>query len=218
MLISISGQPKSGKTHFALTMPEPIEFFDFDGGVLDLVGKFQKDIRLHQCLVDIWGKEAVSPLWEKFLASYKAALAGDAETIVIDTATQLWEVLRLAHFERVQKADPGRKKLLPIEYSEPNSLMRSIILAPRANNKHLILSHYIREIWDSEGRKTERSEPDCFKHTEGLIDTVLSFEAKRTKPTGEKTLITIIRCRQARELVGLTLPDNADWTQLETIL
>ena len=219
-IISISGEPKSGKTHFCLTAPDPIEFFDFDGGVVNLVSKFpNKDIRLHQCLVDVWGKEAVTPLWEEFLRIYKAVLVGDAKTIAIDTATQLWEVLRLAHFERVQKESPKeRARLQPVEYSVPNSIMRSIISAPKVNKKHLILTHYIREVWDGEGKRTGIYEADQFKHTEGLADIVLHFDAKRIKPVGEKTIITIARCRDVRELVGVILPDDAGWQQLEMLL
>ena len=220
MLIAISGESNSGKTHFCLSAPEPIEFFDFDGGVLDLLGKFpNKDIRLHQFLVDVWGKEAVTPLWEKFLVEYKASLVGDAETIIVDTATQLWEVLRSAHFERVQKGSPKeRVKLQPIEYAEPNSIMRSVIMAPKTNNKNLILAHYTREVWDSEGKKTGMIEPDQSKHTTGLVDLALQFESKRIKPTGLKTVITISKCRQDRDLVGVVLPDNALWQHLEAIV
>lgn len=220
IIITLSGEPKSGKTHFCLTAPEPIEFFDFDGGVVSLVSKFpNKDIRLHQCLIDVWGIEKVTPLWESFLKDYKAALAGDAKTIVVDTATQLWEVLRMAHLERVQKESPKeRVKLQPVEYSQPNAIMRSVIAAPRANNKHSVLTHYIREVWDGEGKRTGIFEADQFKHTEGLADVILRFDAKRIKPTGEKTIITIARCRDARELVGIALPDNAGWQQLEMLL
>ena len=214
LIISLSGEPKSGKTHFALTAPEPIEVFDFDGGVLTLLGKFAgKDIRLYQYIMDVWGKEKVSPMWDGFLGAYKKALAGDAQTIVLDTATQTWEILRLAYFE---KESPGDKHFA-FEYGKPNSLMRSVISAPRVHGKNLILTHYIREVWNAEGKKTGEIVSDGFKHTEGLANLVLGFEAKARKPTGEDTLVTILRSREARELVGETLT-NPDWNTLVALL
>lgn len=218
IIITISGEPKVGKTHFALSCPEPIEVFDFDGGVTDLLSKFDKDIRLHQFIVDVWGKEPVSPLWEGFLEAYKEALVGDAKTIILDTATQLWEVVRLAHLERVQKESPKeRVRLQPVEYAVPNSIMRSVISAPKANEKNLVLTHYIKEVWDNEGRKTGLFEPDCFKHTEGLADLVLLFNSKKLKPTGEETVVTVARCRKDRDLVGQKLT-NPDWGTISNIL
>jgi hypothetical protein len=41
LIASVSGKEKTGKTHFALTAPEPIIFFNIDVGTEGVVGKFQ---------------------------------------------------------------------------------------------------------------------------------------------------------------------------------
>ena len=207
-IISISGEPKSGKSHFALTSPAPVEVFDFDGGILPILKNFVgKDVRLHQYIMDVWGKEKIAPMFQSFLKAYKEALAGDCQTLVIDTATQLWEVVRLAHFEDEKTTD---QKHFAFEYGKPNSIMRSILSAPKANGKHLVLTHYVKEVWSSEGKRTGEITADAFKQTEGIADLVLGFEAKAKKPKGEDTLVTILRSRDERGLVGETLI-NPTW-------
>lgn len=218
IIVSISGEPKSGKTHFCCTAPAPIRFFDFDQGSEAIIGiKFpDAEIVASQHFLDVWGKEKTLPIWKDFETQYKEALRADngIQTIVIDTATQLWEVLRLAHFERVQ-AESGtpRKRLQPVEYAEPNSLMKAVIIAARAAGKNLIITHYIREVYDEDGKRTGRYEPDQFKSTNGLADIILTIESRKRKGTsGQDAIVTIQGNRFDREVVGvqLTNPTFAD--------
>src|SRR5574343_408421 len=43
LIVSISGDEKTGKSHFTLTAPEPIFYFNIDRGTEGVVGKFQAD-------------------------------------------------------------------------------------------------------------------------------------------------------------------------------
>ena len=43
LIVSIAALEKCGKTHFALTAPGPIAYFNFDIGVEGVIGKFCKD-------------------------------------------------------------------------------------------------------------------------------------------------------------------------------
>ena len=210
IIVAISGEPKSGKTHFACTAPQPIRIFDFDrGSIFVAESKFVgQNITVSQHFLDLWGKEKTQPIWKDFETQYKAALKDpEIATIVIDTATQLWEVVRLAHFERVQiESGVSRKRLQPVEYAEPNSLMAAVIKAATSSGKNLILTHYIREVYDDEGKRTGRYEPDQFKGTNGLADIILTIESVRKKgQTGQDALVTIQGNRFDRDVIGATL-------------
>jgi len=216
----IAGEAKVGKSHFGLTAPDPIVVFDFDQGIQKLLPKFKdKDIKVIPIVMDVWGKEKVSPLWDEFYRKYKDVLESDCKTIMMDTATQLWEILRLAHFERVQKESKiVRIRLQPVEYAEANSLMRAIIAAAKAHGKNLVLTHYVRDVYDDSGRKTGEKEADQFRHTPGLCDLSLKFTAKRKKGgKGEDTQVLIERCRDDRELVGEILT-NPTWDTIRGLL
>lgn len=222
--IALAGEPKTGKSHFSLTMPEPIVVFNFDRKLRSVLKKFpDKKIVIHRLQMDIWGKENVTPLRDEFLTLYKAAMKDpEVTTIVIDTATQLWEIIRLAHFEKVTKENKGRRKLMPVEYAEPNSQMRSIIMAGEANGKNLVLTHYTKEIWDSEGNRTSKVEMDGFKQTSGEADLILHFETiprkdKGRPVDGEDTIVTIVKSGDDRDVVNHKFT-NPDWNTLATIL
>ena len=216
-IISIAGEPKSGKTHFACTAPSPIRFFDFDLGSLHVVTKkfTDTDIVSSQHYIDVWGQNKVTPIFEAFDKAYKEALKDDSfKTVVIDTGTQLWQMVRIALFEHIKKTDPNRQRLIQIEYGTANAQMEAFLRAPKASGKNLIITHYTKDAYDDTGNKTGFVEPDQYKNTNGIADILISLETVfRKKALGVDTLATIQASRENRDIVGAKLT-NPTWEDI----
>lgn len=221
MIVNLYGTEKSGKTHHTLTYPDPIEFFNFDLRLDAPLSKFpnKKVIRHDYPLLggtptdaksslqkDVLDRAAeleakANPLYIRFLEEYFAALKDlKVKTIVIDTATQLWEIVRSAFMER-----NGLEALMPQHYGKVNPTMRSIYNAVRRPNrveeKYLVVTHYSRDSYVGD-KKTGEREADQFRHTPYLADLNLAFELEN-----KMTKVTIMGCGEDRDLTGKTMLD-----------
>jgi len=219
--MSIAGEPKSGKTHFACTAPSPIRFFDFDLGSFSIMQKKFPDTEIvkSEHFIDVWKQNSVMPVLKEFDLQYKEALMDDRfKTIVIDTGSQLWEIVRIALFEHVKKNDPNRQRLIQIEYASANAQMEAFLKAPYAVGKNLIVTHYTKDSYDSTGNKTGQVEPEQYKGTNGIADIILSFETVlRKKVIGVDTSVTIRAARDNRDIVGAKL-FNPTYEDVATII
>lgn len=136
LLVRISGLEKMGKTHWALTAPSPIAFFDIDRSAEDIVWKFlsEKDIYHKEYRGSREGDdEAYKAAWTAFKRDYYAALdAPGIRTIIVDTETELWEMARLAEFGKLSK-------VLSREYGPVNKEFREVIDAAQSSEKNLVM-------------------------------------------------------------------------------
>jgi hypothetical protein len=107
--LSVEGREKDGKTHFALTAPGPIVYFNLDYG-LDRVEPHVKfpDLDLRVVDVpsvaknghpDVIAEEALK-VWEWLKVQHINAL-DSARTVVYDSFTEVWELIRLARFGKL---------------------------------------------------------------------------------------------------------------------
>lgn len=217
--VEVHGPPKSGKTHFALTAPEPIEYFLFDTGFKFVAKKFpDKDIRIHEFPSNMIWVEGDFPipasetdngsLYAKFAKDYFDALRGDAKTMVIDTGTRLWEIVHTAYLQYLQKQDPSRNRLIARDYGKPNSAMRSVIDGVTACpvHKNLIIIDYVKDEWGSDGKPTGNVIPHAWDATVAMSDVALEFKmlgkADKARVKG-----VISESRPYRELTGLDFED-----------
>lgn len=148
LIISICGHEKQGKTHWALTAPGPIAFFSADVGDEGVVQKFEEK--------DIWVMEVArveneetdhEEEWDRFEKAYKDMLRStDVRTIVVDTATEVWELLRMARFGRLTQ-------VMPYQYGPVNAEFRALIREAFSWDKNLILLHKMKEIYKGNGPK-----------------------------------------------------------------
>lgn len=107
--ISVEGREKKGKTHFSLTAPGPMIYFNSDEG-LDRVEPNVKFPNLDLRVVDIpditrdghpdkVADEALK-VWEWLKIQHIKAL-DSARTVVYDSFTEIWELARLARFGKL---------------------------------------------------------------------------------------------------------------------
>ena len=141
LVMSIAGLEKQGKTHFALTAPGDIAFFNLDSRIEGVIHKFTGDKTIH--VVDINVPEdpvAAKTQWEKFTKAYMVCLQDKAiRTIIIDTATELWELLRMFRFGKLTQ-------IMPMQYGPVNAEFRAIIRKPYSlGSTNVIFLHKMKK-------------------------------------------------------------------------
>ena len=200
MIIAVWGDEKTAKTTFGLTFPKPIKHFDPDLGFYRAAPRFKKEIDAGEITTKEYpiplqmgvGLKGIRELWEEFQKDYyTAAMDKNVATLVVDSGTQLYEVVRLAFLQERQEAqvkrgmkpnDTLRESLLPVEYAEPFARLDSIYYTAKATRKHLVVTHFSREERADrlnpttgviENVTTGKMELDGYKRTARQVDMVL---------------------------------------------
>jgi hypothetical protein len=141
LVMSVEGLEKKGKTHLAMTAPPPIAYFDLDIGAEGVVNKFEDRLAGTWPPPELKYKEAADQpqwraIWEAYVKAYRTALASkEVRSLVVDTATELWEMCRLAHFGKAEV-------ILPNQYGPVNKAFRELITKDTYNsNKSVVFVH-----------------------------------------------------------------------------
>ena len=212
ILVSVAAPRKAGKTHFSLTFPAPIYVMSFDIGTQFVVDKFpDKEIVIAQyptaLLAEVSGLvDSCLQSYVQIAADFNKAVGGNYKTIVIDTGTALWEIVRIAFAEeREEEGKPLNPKKGALEYAQPNRRMAAFFAKAQLTGVNLVVNSHLKEQWAG-GQPTGELVLSGFGQTEAYSDVCLSMEMKGTKQE-VKTISTIIDCRFARELRGETLVD-----------
>ena len=170
LVLAIDGLEKQGKTHFALTAPPPIYMLSFDAGSEGVVQKFQHQKAIHEAeykvprpkkgMTESQVIEQMDRVWEQFIEDYETALT-EAATVVVDTASEMWELLRLARLGKLLQVKPHH-------YTQCNQEYRDMIRLAIDGTANLILLHKMKAEWlESNGKanKTGRYERLGFGET-----------------------------------------------------
>lgn len=222
VIIAVDGLEKQGKTHFAFTAPHPIAYFDFDTGSEGVREKFQakgKRIYVPDPPFNISQddtKDENAKEWTRFSDRYLDAIrSGEVRTVIIDTATEAWELKRLA--------DHGKlTQVLPVHYTKTNAGYRDIIRAAfESTTTNLILLHKLKAEWregkeGGKANKTGRFERAGFGETGFLVQA--NFLAYRV-PANERTdqngvvleqgwRLLVKDCRQNPDMAGMEFQND----------
>jgi len=143
LIASIAGQPKTGKTHVALTAPEPILFFNIDIGTEGVVGKFQegfdghapKRVFMYDVRVPTGAAQAdYTPMWNDLKQRLEIAFKMKQGTVIIDTSSEAYELARLSHFGKLTQ-------IMPHQYTEVNSEWRELMRKAYDSSINTIFIH-----------------------------------------------------------------------------
>ena len=158
LVMRVGGHEKDGKTHFALTMPAPIALLNIDRGLEGMYEKFARVKELH-----LSGDFRAMPSetmqdnerrWEAILSAYKSALNDNhIRSILFDTDTEAWEIVRLAYLGKLV----GVKEL---HYPEINSIFRGIIDMALAHDKNVMFTCRLRKQYVKTGKKSKAGHPE----------------------------------------------------------
>ena len=154
---TIDGLEKCGKDHFALTSPGPIGIISLDLGLDGVIQKFQdkKEIWVAEHRVNTTKLRAEHSMeevasvadeaWNNIMRDYQEMLASGARTGIIDTGSELWEILRLARFGKLDK-------VMPHHYGPVNAEFREIIRMAYDTGMNLWLLHKMKDEYTNDKR------------------------------------------------------------------
>jgi len=189
IILSVEGAEKQGKTHFALTAPGPTILFSLDIGEEGVVQKFS------DVYVMPMGGSNHEAEFSRFRSVYSEMLADkDVRTIVLDTATEVWELLRMARFGKLTQ-------VMPYQYGPVNAEYRAMIREAYESDKNLILLHKVKAKYVND-KKTNEWERAGFADTGFLVQ--VNAMVYRDDDGGEFN-IYIRDCRKNPDLAGETL-------------
>lgn len=196
LIVNIMGKEKQGKTHFGLTAPGPIGLLDFDYGLEGVVDKFHGDKAIYPVeyrLGEITAGQHLA-VWEKAKTMLKDMLKEkELRSVLIDTGTEAWELLRMARFGKLTQ-------VMPQHYGPVNAEMRELIREAYSSDKNLILLHKMTEIYAN-------NQPTGKFGMAGFKDVPYNVQVNLLawRDTDGIFHTTIQDCRQNADLAGLDL-------------
>jgi len=183
IICSVGGKEKSGKTNFSLTAPDPIAILSTDIGTEGVVNKFKaagKDIWIYEIempekyeeAVKIWDGDGSSS-YPGIQKTYKKLIKiPEIRTIIFDTSTEMWELLRIRRFGRLEK-------VMPFQYGPVNAEFHRMLRQPYKGQKNLILLHKVKPVYINDVR-TSDYENAGFGYTPNIVQ--VNLETFRTVP------------------------------------
>lgn len=234
-ILSIEGPPKVGKTHFYSTAPGAIGVQSMDFGTEGVIDKFPDttfDVREYNFAYDFTiksrGDEATEQA-DAIKTNYWAPFNNDAteffadpniKTVVWDTASEVWEMLRLAHFGKLQQ-NPQ------LAYGPVNAEYKALVRMANIARKNLILVHQMsKEYKDVDGKPQETGN---FKRTgnnkiDYLVHTYVRLHydepvknVKGVVVTPGKFKTEILRSRFNPDVNGMVI-DTPDFVTLMSLV
>jgi hypothetical protein len=207
VVLSVWGMPKDGKTHFALTGRKPVYYHSLDVGIQELLPKFRKQrIKVADySMTEETDVEVYGPLLKSFHEDYLLALRTPGPgTIVVDTATQLWQVINKVKLDGIKK---NRKdgRILPFDYADANTYMGGMLRrAMQQNEKDVIFIGRAKPIY-IKSESTGVFEFQGFNETPSIVQATLQI-IKRENEEGQPFWVARIESnRFDPELNGMEL-------------
>jgi hypothetical protein len=216
MIIAVDGLDKSGKSNFAFTAPGPIAYLPFDVGAEGVIEKFQtkKQIFVPKESYETRfengkAKAEATSEFARFRTDYSNAIKA-ARSAIVDTATETWELLRLARFGKLSQIKPHH-------YTEVNQEFRDLVREAFDSTSNLILLHKVKAVWkdgptaESRASKTGEMERAGFSETGYLVQiNVLCYrlEAEERAEGDLGFRMKILNCRQNPEIQGMVLENE----------
>lgn len=153
IIISLQGKEKSAKSHFACTAPDPIFYINTDNGAEGVVNKFQAIGKKIYVYTARYTKGETQDKYKEIWNGVKQAIFKACEynkgTIVLDTASELYEMARLSHFGKLEQ-------VMPHLYGKVNSeWQKEILQALYDSDMSAVLIHKVKPVWLNEKRTGE---------------------------------------------------------------
>ncbi len=137
IFLNIRAKGKCGKTHFLMTAPRPIAYYDIDAsgrGTMDRMTPKQKaGVKVRTLRYDPIDQPMCKASWEGFLDSYDDVMSGSYfASVCIDTQDELIQLQRCAYF--------GTRRPTQFEYATPNMEFLSVFKAYHNHSKTLLVT------------------------------------------------------------------------------
>jgi hypothetical protein len=219
LIVNAEGEEKSGKNHFAFTAPGPIYMHSFDIGNEGVVQKFQNDkqIMIAEYELELQPDEgsaqevaeAADRVWNSFMSNFRDGLASCGHgTTVVDTASEMWELLRLARFGKLTQ-------VMPHHYGPVNKEMQEAVREAFGHSCNAVFLHKMKDGWENyveggkeKGRKTGQKVRVGFNDIPFLVQVNVRCLREDQEGGGSQFLINIEDCRQNPDLNNTQMPND----------
>jgi hypothetical protein len=219
LVASICAQEGGGKTEFGAGCPDPMQYHSVDVNTEEVLEKWQDRKRIFLTNYDLpsaaFGEKAdiqhdaelvLTEFLDKLKPIIRKELKRMPKTVVLDTATEFFELALLA--------DHGRAvQILPEMRTKTNYKWKSVINGLKRSGCHVILLHRLRDKYETkttrtrEGPKEERVKVEGEYEREGFsktgflvnVEAFLFHDTSRAK--GEQYGLRIVRCTQRPVLI-----------------
>lgn len=222
LIVSVEGEDKTGKNHWAFTAPGPIAVFSLDEGLEGTVEKFVRGEATVNGLpharkdVYVWNLELpdtqaggsfgrvrvgdpdfdYGALWDRFTKAYSDLLkGGQVRTIIWDTAGEVYELQRLYRFGKLGEVQSHMWGPVKAEYV-------SLIRKAYDSDVNLILLHKMKAEYKNDG-------PTGGRERHGYTDMpfiaqviVKTFREDDDDGEGSEFSVKVKSCRQNAGING----------------
>ena len=246
LIVNLEAEEKCGKNHMAFSYTGgPIYLHSFDIGDEGVVEKFcgpserypeggpfwypgRPDIFKAEYILEVQPGEgttkevqqAAERTWDSFVANYKESIrltAASEGLVIVDTGTEMWELLRLASFGKLTQ-------VMPHHYGPVNAEMRDLVrLAFEGHN--VIFLHKLVDEWENytgsdgkeKGRKTGRKSRKGFGDIPFLVQCNIQCWREDLEGGGSNFWATVVDCRQNPSINNTVIANDFD-TLIQTAL
>lgn len=207
LIISLTADWKKGKTTFALTAPAPIALIDMDTGLEGVIEKWaeQKEIHVKSFNYhDATSEDEWTKMWEDCKQAFLGALNNPRiKTVVWDTATEAFELIRMARFGKLNKVVMAGGKAVPYPWGPVNTEFRDLLRKSLGTRKNVIFIHKTKDEYRDDARTGNKVRAGF-----GDMEFVTQVNILLWKDVEKGGYgLTIEDCRQNSDVSGLELVD-----------
>lgn len=168
--LGVYAAPGVGKTHLACTAKKPIYFIDTENSARMITKNFDpaeaEQIRILEVLKFVerkgteekidYGKslQATMVAINKLMDLIETTPEGEEGTIVIDSATDIWEWLKQWLMEQKDLKYTASGFMMQTEWAKPNKRWADFLVTLKSCRWHVVLTFKSRAEYDGKGAKT----------------------------------------------------------------
>ena len=208
--LGVYGEPSSGKTHFALTAPEPIYILDTEAGVSPLKSSFKgKKI----FIMDVFqkgqnGERDEVECFEKIIQAIDWIYENVKEgTVVIDSGTDLWKFAQTYGKVKLFNLKPRDRLKYRFDWGAITNAYEQRIALLIHSPLNFIITGKIANKFDTAGQMTEEQQGRWQKDTSYQLDVVLMNRKTVNKESNIKFISEIDKCRMNVKLLNKEFTD-----------
>jgi len=223
--IAIWGRAKVGKSHFCLTPPGKIFIIDTESAIKTNIGSFPQDVRERVYVADILQfsglKDGTSDIdygmmldiIEDAITKVLMAVRQDGEqnaTVVIDSASDLWDWLGIWLVERPDVKHTGEDKVNRLEWGKANKRYIQAMTKLMMSGCNVICTFKAKDAVGPDGADLGFAKPRWQKNSKHIFDVIGVIEK-----TGDKRVLKFTGadngCRYGDKVPDL---ENPTWNTL----
>ena len=218
--LTIDGPEKTWKSHTSLTAPGPIAYHSFENGLHRVIDKFpDKEIYSFEysfpATLKLPGTElaglsdASTKVWTEFVTNLRASVER-CRSIVIDTGTKAWDLLRIARLGKLTQ-------VMPIQYTAVNQEFNELVQVLHRSPANIIWLHRVKPVYEND-KKTGEVVRAGYGDMAFEVDAVIRMLPVESKNPAEQVQVRFGACGSNRKLSGSVLEGEPTFATIATAI